>query len=289
MAKIKLPRVTHCSPARYCHHRHTGTCLVAGEILQILRANDVVVPAGSTHPQLVKMLQVLTRRLDVTEHALADTTSQQSISKHAYRPKAPRTWMSSDSSKWLSTEDIDQVMRQYESARSDFKFMGVTPINFLDRPITYGGRCVSPQMCALDIASLVQGGRVAHIGVVMNMDKHDDVGSHWVAIYVGLRPASPNFGVFYYDSVAKSPEPHIASWMKSVAKILRGLNKTSKVQTLSNKVRRQFGQSECGIFSMMFLIACIVTKSTFSDICATLGNDQAMKAARKILFRPAVS
>lgn len=269
---------------------------MSDEIVPILRALGVTAPAGASHAQLIALMRTTAKRLGVparSEHTLADLAGASTTDitlrrkiKDAYRPVAPESWSNSKSSKWLSSDDIEIVMRQYETSRPDFKFIGVSPIDFADRPISMGGRCVSPEMCALDVPSLVRGGRTAHLGVVLNMDKHDSSGSHWVGIYIGLSPRSPNYGVFYYDSVATPPNKRVTVWMRGIAKIMRGLNTTAVFQVAHNKVRRQFGQSECGIFAMMFLIHCMHQVSGFKEICQVLGGDDVMKVMRTVLFRP---
>lgn len=302
-AKIII-NATQCSPARYCHHRKTGTCLVSDEIVMVLRAHGVEPPQGATHAQLVALMRATARQMGVmqrTEQSLADLAGSQTSDvslrrkiKDAYRPVAPRSWDNPKNSQWLSSDDIDTVMRQYESARSDFMFIGVTPIDFDERPTALGGRCVSPAMCALDVPGLVKGGTTTHLGVVLNMDKHDAGGSHWVSVYIGLDPRAPNYGVFYYDSVANPPHARVAAWMHGIAgmmkkcglKGVKGKLGSVPFHVKQNKVRRQFGQSECGIFSMMFLIHCMHRVSSFKEICVMLGGDEVMKAMRNVLFRP---
>lgn len=291
----KLP-TSHCSPARYCLHKRTGTCLQADEIIPVLKANGVVPPATASALQLATLIRSTAAHRAKTEQVLAEhavtTTRDASLRRkigQAYRPFAPASWSDVKSSRWLSSDDIESVMRQYEY-RPEFKFLGVSPIDFADRPTIYGGRCVSPAMCSLDVAGLVRAGLTTHLGVVLNMDKHDAVGSHWVAIYVGLDPAKTNFGAFYYDSVASPPVARVSAWMQGIAQAMNRKSTTRPpglFKVAHNTVRRQFGQSECGIFSMMFLIHCVQRRSSFRQICKVLGGDDAMRATRSVLFRPA--
>lgn len=290
---------TQCSPARYCHHKQTGTCLLSDEMISILRALGVVIPVGASHSQLVALMRSTAKKMGLpvsSEHTLADiagatshdSTLQNRI-KQAYRPVAPETWNNSKGSKWLSSEDIDTVMRQYELARPDFMFIGVSPIDFADRPAHLGGRCVSPAICSLDLPGIIKSRQKLHLGVVLNMDKHTASGSHWVSIYVGLDPRAPNYGVFYYDSVANPPDKRVNVWMKGIQHTVIDLTrqiKGKRFQIAHNTVRRQFGQSECGIFSMMFLIHCMYGMSSFKEVCQVLGGDDVMKAMRTVLFRP---
>lgn len=280
MSRLQGNESTHCSPSRYCTHKQTGSCLIATEMIKILLAHGVVVKTSHSAKQLATMLKALVRNSGSTEQALVEP------SHPAYRPMAPASWKLSRTSEWLSSDDIEKVMRQYEIARKDFMFIAVCPINFLERPLVYGGRCVSPAMCALDIGTVLKAGVVKHLGVVLNMDRHDLGGSHWVSIYIGLEKKSPMFGVFYYDSVAKPPSKQVLLWMKGIAQAVQHGQDRMKFQIGSNRIRRQFGQSECGIFAMMFLIHALQAKLSFQSLCETLGKDDVMKSLRKVLFRP---
>lgn len=280
-------KATNCSPVRYCRHKLAGTCLMPDEIKAILASHGVPrLPKNATSERLVSALQDLVRRQRTTEQSLARVFGR---FDRAFRPAAPNSWLEKNNNQWLSSEDIDAVMRQYEQSTPDFKFLGVTPINFDDRPLALAGRCVSPSMCALDVARLLSGGVTKQLGVVLNMDRHDAGGSHWVSMYIGLDPSAPNYGVFYYDSVAASPDQHVSSWMQRVAATIMDARtnkrkKHRKVEVKHNRVRRQFGQSECGIFAMMFLIHSMQQRATFEDVCTSLGRDDAMRSLRSILF-----
>lgn len=268
----------------------------------VLQAHGMKLAGNETPIQLMARMRDVAKKRGIpgsAEHILADLAMagmkdgglRQQI-KEAYRPAAPSRWPAEamGTSAWLSSEDISTVMHQYEGATPGFKFVGVAPIDFADRPSNFGGRCVSPEMCSLDVAGLVAKGVTSQLGVVLNMDKHDSRGSHWVAAYVGLDPTAPNYGVFYYDSVANPPRERVAVWMRGIASAMaagtraRGTRRAFTVE--HNTVRRQFGHSECGVFSMMFLIHCIQRQLPFKDICKTLGGDAMMRAMRKVLFRP---
>lgn len=267
---------------------------------EVLRAHGVTIGGGETQRQLsTRMRDAATSRgiPPEAEHILVDLALTRVMDnglrmriKDAYRPPAPDAWDCSGKGNWLNNEDIGTVMHQYEVAMPDFKFLGAVPIDFADRPSKFGGRCVTPAMCALDVKSLISAGVTKHLGVILNMDKHDSRGSHWVAVYIGLDPHAPNYGVFYYDSVANVPGERVVVWMKSIANAVAGIRQHGHVFRVErNTIRRQFGHSECGVFSLMFLIHCMQRQSSFRDICRTLGGDEVMLAMRKVLFRPALA
>ena len=88
------------------------------------------------------------------------------ITKFTFRPNGPKGKF-----EWLSTSDINKVMKQYELKHKDFKFLGAVPYDFEDLPYleTYN----------FDINKIKSQGK-NKIGMVINLDTHDKDGSHWV-------------------------------------------------------------------------------------------------------------
>lgn len=286
---------SHCSPSRYCTYRKTGSCLTPEDLRKVLRYAGVPVPQGSStiHSKLLSLVHAL---LDGgpkrhTGQALPDElleyVKDPLLRRHfqkVFRPTHPRAWLT-DRNSWLSSDDIDDVMKQYEHAYSDFKFVGVFPVDFEERPSHKFGRCVSPEMCALKVEQHARVKDKTHMGVVLNLDTHDGRGSHWVAVYIGLDPQAKNYGVFYYDSVANPPPLRIASWMRTVARTMANFS-AKPFRVAHNKVRRQFGHSECGVFSMIFIIACVQRNATFDRVCKSIEGDSEMNSMRSVLYRP---
>jgi hypothetical protein len=128
--------------------------------------------------------------------------------------------------------------------------------------------------------------------MVFNMDKHTGRGSHWTACYVGLDPARPHrFGAFYYDSVGIQPPLEIRAFVRRIAaEAGAAFGGVPPFVTAHNTVRKQFRDTECGVYAMLFLVACVEIEMPFEDICTHLiKRDGDMHALRSIFFRePAV-
>jgi Adenovirus endoprotease len=203
----------------------------------------------------------------------------------AFRPPKPKAWYSNQK-EWLSTYDIVHVMKQYEDAHANFGFLGVFPIDFASKNAR-SGSCVVQEMCSLDIRSTYKK-KQTRIGVVFNTDKHDQSGSHWISLFIGLSPRSKNFGVFFYDSVAMKPPKELQVFMKKVEADLKDLHPAhaDKVVVRTNTIRKQWKNSECGVFSMLFIISML--KYGFDETCARMGKDDEVNKFRDILYRPSI-
>ncbi len=204
-----------------------------------------------------------------------------------FRPRKPNSWYKNPN-EWLNTYDILDVMKQYEESDNTFAFIGVFPVDFAAMN-SQRGTCIVQEMCKLNMKESWAKG-TKRIGIVFNMDKHDQSGSHWTALYIGLCPKRRNFGVFYYDSVAMNPPKEIVKFMKQIQQELLKLHEHKKNHNLEyriNRVRRQYKNSNCGVFSMLFLILMLYHK--FDIVCEKMGYDDDVQRYRDILYRPSSS
>jgi hypothetical protein len=193
-----------------------------------------------------------------------------------FRPKRPSRW-AKNPRQWLDTYDIERVMSQYKASHRDFDFLGVYASDF---------EVIGSNRRAMYRSHVDK--RYDRFGAIFNMDRHDQPGSHWVACYISLNPARKMFGVYYYDSLAKPPLPPIVKWIVYVSKEFQKymIQVTDREFVLTyNRIRRQYENTECGMYSMVFLNAAINTDETFEGICDAMGNDDDMNEARKLLFR----
>lgn len=204
----------------------------------------------------------------------------------AFRPKKPSAWLSNPRT-WLNTYDILHVLKPYENLYKDFAFLGVHPIDFQS---TYAnGQCIGDQLCSFHIRSLLDK-KIKRFAFVLNLDRHDQSGSHWVAVYCGLDPKKPNFGVYYYDSVAHEPGPEVVSFMKQMYIQVQQVFPSSIGKTFAlkfNQVQKQFKNTECGMFSIVFITQCLKHRA-FKDICLLMRKDDAIQELRDVLYRPSL-
>jgi hypothetical protein len=122
--------------------------------------------------------------------------------KERFRPELPSDWINQPR-KWLNTLDIEASMKQYSKAYPNFHFLSVSPIDFDTRVAIYRGsskkECVDENLCKLNIEhELDKTPQNIYIGAVFNLDKHNESGSHWTAMFTCILLGES----YYYDSVA---------------------------------------------------------------------------------------
>ena len=215
-----------------------------------------------------------------------DRPLQAHLRASVFRPEMPPSWHM-NSHEWLSNRDIHQAMRQYEDRCPDFAFLGVFPIDFA--AVLEDGKCVAVEMCRLDVGRLWSQGR-RHLGVVFNTDKHHESGSHWVCCYVGLDPSprARHFGVFYYDSVCQPPPAEVRRFgeeLRQQVSRVHGPRAADRFVFHTNRVRRQFKNTECGVFAMLFIVCCLAGRLGCEDICRAMGTDEHVHRMRSVFFR----
>jgi hypothetical protein len=190
-----------------------------------------------------------------------------------FRPKQPDTWKA-DPHTWLNSDDIEAVMKQYEAAYTHFKFLGVVPIDFSakDPYDKTTEKCMNEEFCKVDLKSDRASGKTV-IGAIYNLDPHFKGGSHWVGLVIDLRVNK----VCYFDSYGIKPPQQIARYMRYLTL------QEPKLILESNGHRFQRSDTECGMYSMYFII-CMIEGVNFSKFCKNPIPDKWMYEFRKVLF-----
>lgn len=208
------------------------------------------------------------------------------------RPLQPKEWKKKPFT-WLTNYDIEDVMEQYDynmDPSFKYKFLGVFPIDFEAK--TMFGKCLFEEFCGLDIAKIRRKG-IKYLGMITNLDKHDEDGSHWTSLFVNMDVKSPSFGAYYYDSVASSPPTEVMKFMNALKEqAMRFKGAEGKSFAIKwNRVRHQYKNTECGMFSMAYQIRWLThlrdkTATTFEEIVNVPLRDEDVHAMRNGLFRP---
>ena len=184
--------------------------------------------------------------------------------KHSFRPSGP-----SGKFTWLNTFNINEVMEQYELKYKDFSFIGAVPIDFDDLP----------QLGIKDInlSDLMKNNKTK-LGFVFNLDEHYKSGSHWVGMYSDLKQGE----VLFFDSYGVEPDKRIRKLMRRIARFCK--DNSQSVNVKHNKVRHQYKNSECGVYSINFILR-LLRGDTFEEITNNITTDSDINRCRSVYFQ----
>jgi len=293
-----MRKIAYCSPSRYELGMSQGTCLTKSELEDI--AKDTLKEPLPKHLKKRELHKKISKSMkskcgkENHETCWLDNVSYSTKAKltKAYRPRKPKEWLLNPRT-WLNTYDILNVMTQYEDRYKNFKFLGVHPIDFAEHD--NAGRCIGENLCNFSIQSLLEKGK-KRFAMVLNLDDHRGGGYHWVAIFCVFDPkstsANTNYGIYYYDSVADPPDSYNSKkytlrFMKHIESQVNQLFPTAKkpFEVKYNKVRRQYKNTECGVFSQVF-ITQMLKNIKFDYICEHMPKDDDVQKLRDIIYSP---
>lgn len=175
------------------------------------------------------------------------------INNYFFAPKQPIEWKKQPHY-WLSNYDILEVLKQYEDKYSNFKFIGPTPIDFDSRPYVLDNTCVWQELCEFNLKTYINK-NINKIGIIFNLDKHNQSGSHWVSMFIDLQDKF----IFYFDS-ALNPIPQEIENLKD--KILKqAIQENIPLDFDTNyPIMHQKGNNECGMYSLFMIITMLTKK-----------------------------
>ena len=218
------------------------------------------------------------------------------VFENSYRARIP-----AKKDTWLSSRDIVYTMEQYELAyKHHFVFVHVLPLDFLsvpkykeivDRMIPRNEEEVfwrRPVYYNVDKSKVLIYVPLLIIGYIINLDKHGQGGSHWVSVTLRLsiNPREGNLEsvkFFYFDSAKNNViPPEIREFHKYVKDNLPPNTKYSDIHY--SKFKKQFNNSECGMFSQLNVIKQIHFFDP-DEVWKDFENDPEVQMQRKFLFR----
>lgn len=261
-----------CAPGKY--DSKNDTCFGIDEIIQIAGAynryltKSLLTPNNINPSQskpnfitikpdkqylLQQMRNIFSSECGNDDHCLTRREFMREISMEvaknindSFRTEGPQ-----NNTEWLNTSHIESLMRQYENVLPHFKFMGAVPLN-----------CGDLSFCSLYNINFdkysSQG--IKEIGIVFNLDKYGQPGSHWVSLYININKGE----IYFCDSNGKPPKQNITNIIdafKQYYKQKKGKNIVYKYNTNAY----QKDNSECGVYSCNFIIRNLAGES-FNDI-----------------------
>lgn len=192
------------------------------------------------------------------------------IKNKFFRTKMPKEWKKNKNT-WLTNFDIYNVMTQYEDKYNDFLFLG--PVSS-DCPMK-----ITCELTNLNIKRMLKNGKTK-IGIIFNLDVSTGPGTHWISIFIDLKKAE----IYYYDSYGIPPIDRIQKFIDFfIKKCKKDLKKEFHFEY--NTKRHQYGNSECGVYSM-FILEQLLNGYDFKKVVGKKIPDKKMNELRfKKYFR----
>lgn len=282
-----------CAPHRY--DKKNNTCFSTNQLIEMAKAYNRyltknklspsnVVKSGNTNVDnfnLIKiendkkyLLKEFKIRFDkVCGNNEACITKQSFMNelvaemKNDFLSNTFRTEGPVSSTEWLSTIEINNIMKQYENIYSTFKFLGAVPLN-----------CDEYSFCTLHKLNYNKCTKKNKLGIIFNLDRVGQPGSHWVALYISVAEGK----IYFCDSNGKPPIDNITKIINQFIKFYQ--NKTNKTPIYKyNTKSYQKDNSECGVYSCNFLIR-ILAEESFEDIVDNYLSFNQINSCRNVYF-----
>jgi hypothetical protein len=182
-----------------------------------------------------------------------------------FRPEGPQGQF-----QWLSTIDINKTLVQYENKYPDFVFLGAVPIDFNE--LDYY------PFKKMNFNELRKEGK-NRLGVIFNLDEHYKGGSHWVSLFADLEKGQ----IYFSDSYGRKPEKRINHFMERIKDYLETCN-LDNIDMRHNSTQHQKGNSECGVYSINFILRLLKGK-TFDHLTRKRLTDEKVNKCRFRYFK----
>ena len=229
------------------------------------------------HKQISEMLGGVCNKESCWIKQRAEFGKIESDAADSFAPESPEEWKKNPN-EWLSSIEIMDVMKQYEKAYKCFDFIGPSPIDF-DTKKLYG-ECVWDELCNFSVENQLKNGKTK-IGIIFNTDPHDKPGQHWISIFVNIK----NNSIFFFDSVGDKAPPEIMKLVERIKEQGLKLNPKKVFKFDSNEgVEHQYGNTECGVYSLYFIVHMLEDKTTDHYLKTHVLKDEYMNKFRHIYF-----
>ena len=272
----------HCAPSS--KNDNTMTCYTDDKLLKMRnywnsRHPDAKISTKEPH-KIWKQLRLNMKHICNTEkcwlkQSFVKENGDDELLNYTFAPESPNSW-NKNPNEWLTSTDIENVMSQYEHAYPCFCFLGPSPIDFDKKQSRK--KCVWDELCNFDIDTFLHKG-CNKIGIIFNTDPHYKSGSHWISVFINIKKGF----IYFFDSVGDPVPKEIDIFMNRVMK--QCSDKGIHIQRFDNKKKHQRSNTECGMYSLYFIIQSIKDVHPEEKMKERI-PDEEMERFRKIYFTP---
>ena len=195
----------------------------------------------------------------------------------SFKPKMPKSWKN-NKNEWLSNIDIEKVLKQYSEAYPEFHLHGPTAIDF---KLKEGNICKVDDLCKFNLKNHLNN-KETKLGFVFNTDPHNESGEHWISLYVDCKGVNLNVPtIYFFDSTGAPPPKEVEELINII--IEQGKKENINFTYLCNDIQHQTGNTECGIYTIHFIIYMVEGKD-FYDYIKKKKSDEYIEKFRNIFF-----
>ena len=274
------PKTMNCNPIVKGKTPVPGTCLTSDALEKLKLAYNKENPSTkilSSNPAQIwtdlKNRMTKCNREDCWLNVIKDPQQREELEKHLFAPHMPKEWKNKPNT-WLSNYDILAVLEQYEKSHKHFKMIGPTPIDFDTKPSDRGGKCVWQDLCTFSLKQCLAKGKTK-IGIIFNLDKHDQGGSHWISLFLDLDESF----MFFLDSAGETMPSEVKVLVERIVKEGDEMGKKFKVFE-NHPLEHQLGNTECGVYSLFFIITMLTGEAEGRKLATMQDKVQFFKKKR---------
>lgn len=280
-ARINMFKPSNCSPNG---DTSNGSCLDEKIILKIAKilnkkkksSIDIEQPIEQIHNEILEcMNQEYQCKSEACILSLKDILKllgkDKKKVKKAFKPVMPDNWTGNNNA-WLSTDDIQDSLKQHQEKDKTFYFYGAVPIDF--------SNCSVSNLCSINLKEHIKN-KKEKIGIVFNTDPHTSEGQHWISMYIDLkgRNLQGHPGIYYFDSYGRKPPFQIQELIDKIMK--QSLKR--KLNYFYNDKCYQSIDAQCGMYSVHF-IKQMIQDISFTDFLQSGLSDKNMIQQRGSYF-----
>jgi hypothetical protein len=194
---------------------------------------------------------------------------------YTFAPNSPKSW-NDNPNEWLSSIDIEKVMKQYEERYPHFVFLGPSPIDF-DNKHTSHSTCVWKELCEFDLEHHMRN-KKTKFGFIFNTDPHYSSGSHWISMFLDTNKKF----IFFFDSTGVKPPKEVSALIRRIQS--QGNDAGIKMKKIINNKIHQNSDTECGMYCLHMIISVLEDKHDPSYYMNHRISDSEMERLRSIYF-----
>jgi hypothetical protein len=266
--------VNKCSPIAQKTYKKTGSCIVSSELNNLLVKNGIIGKDKLNKISHKEKVKLLTKKSNCNEESCAINKLNTRLYKKYYKPLMPHDWYKSPN-EWLSNYDIMNVLQQYEDEpKFNFKLLAISPIDWNVKINNFfSSECVTNELCTVNTKKIktFKANDKWKLAIVFNTDTHEGSGKHWISLFVNMNERSKNYGIYYFDSNGNFKSVHLMDIINKLKEHIDEINK-KPIKVFENKLPIQKTSSECGMYSLVFIIYMIKNKP-FKKILETFSQD----------------